>query len=260
MPTLSYSLYDCFTPDAFQGHVAAIVGVGQRPELSFAVKIALELCQTIACFVWHENGHIMVKSIAKDGSVWSINHGLLAVARHLLGANGACDLHTSGGVYHVMTSVNTVSITLPKVLLTDAEMPERLNQAFDIMPVSVRDMGKTCVIELRTVEDVRNLDPDINRIARLDYDRVVLTAEDDTVPFDYVCRYFSPKHCINENSGSLYIQTFLPLFWQERLNKGSFSFLQLSQHCAVGRVLVQANGIVVEASVRQTFSGVLKVL
>ena len=260
MLTLSYSLYDCFTPDAFQGHVAAIVEVSQKPELSFATKIALELCQTITCFVWHEDSCIWVMSIAKDGSVWSINHGLLAVARHFFGSKGAGDLHTYGGVYHSITNGNMVSITLPKVLLCDTEMPERLNQAFDIMPVSVRDMGKTCVVELRTVEDVLNLDPDINRIARLDYDRVVLTAEDDTVPFDYVCRYFSPKHYINENSGSLYIQTFLPLFWQERLNKDSFSFLQLSQRRAVGKVLIKENEIDIEAPVRHTFSGVLQVL
>jgi predicted PhzF superfamily epimerase YddE/YHI9 len=260
MATLNYSLYDCFTQEAFQGHVAAIVEVEQKPELSFAAKIAAELCQTITCFVWHEDDCIWVKSIAKDGSVWSINHGLLAVARHLLGPKGECDLHTYGGVYHSKANGNMITITLPKVLLNDAEMPDRLGQAFDIMPVSVRDMGKTCVVELRTVEDVLNLDPDINRISRLDYDRVVLTAEDDTVPFDYVCRYFSPKHYINENSGSLYIQTFLPMFWQERLGKDSFSFLQLSQRRAVGNVAIKDNEIEIEAPVKQTFSGMLQVL
>jgi len=260
MATLNYSLYDCFTQESFQGHVAAIIEVEQRPELSFAAKIAAELCQTITCFVWHEDACIWVKSISKDGSVWSINHGLLAVSRHFFGTKSEGDLHTYGGVYHIKTNGSTVNITLPQLELNDTEMPERLGQAFDIMPVSVNDMGKTCVVELRTVEDVLNLDPDMNRIARLDYDRVVLTAEDDTVPFDYVCRYFSPKHYINENSGSLYIQTFLPLFWRQRLNKNSFSFLQLSQRRAVGHVTIKENAVEIEAPVKHTFSGLLQVL
>jgi predicted PhzF superfamily epimerase YddE/YHI9 len=259
MLSLNYSLYDCFTAEAFQGHVAAVVDLSQKPEISFATKIATELCQTITCFVWKEDGKFWVKSIAKDGSIWSINHGLLAVARHSLGANGEADLHTYGGVYHAKTHGNKVIISLPKLLLENTEMPERLSQTFDIMPVSVCDAGKTCVVELRTVEDVFNLDPDINGIARLDYNRVILTAEDDTVPFDYVCRCFSPKQYINENNGSLYIQTFLPLFWQERLGKDSFSFLQMSQRRAMGKAVVKDSEIEIEASVKQTFSGCLKV-
>jgi predicted PhzF superfamily epimerase YddE/YHI9 len=259
MLALKYSLYDCFTCEAFQGHVAAVVDIFEKPETSFAAKIAAEICQTITCFVWRENDSVWVKSIAKDGSVWSINHGLLAVARHIFGSRNDGVLHTFGEIYQVKTRGNLATINLPKMHLEETEMPERLSQAFDVMPVSVRDMGKTCVVELRTVEDVLNLDPDISRIARLDYNRVVLTAEDDTVPFDYVCRCFSPKQYINENSGSLYIQTFLPLFWQERLGKDKFSFLQLSQRRAMGAVVIKDATIEIEASVKLTFNGVLKV-
>ena len=255
MSTLSYSLYDCFARENFQGHVAAIVEVDKDPELSFATKIALELCQTVTCFAWIENGCLWVKSIAKNGSVWSINHGLLAVARHF-----SCDkIHTLDGVYGAEVNNDNVIITLPNIPLTDTEMPERLNQAFDIMPISVSDVGKTCVVELRSVEDLVNLELDINRVAKLDYDGLVLTAEDDGVSFDYVCRYFSPKHYINENSGSLYIQAFLPLFWQERLNKNSLSFLHHSQRRSVGRSYVREYQVDVEAMVKHTFRGVLKV-
>lgn len=259
MLSLSYSLYDCFATEAFQGHVAAIVDVSQKPEVSFAARVATELCQTITCFVWKEDNCIWVKSIAKDGSLWSINHGLLAVAKHFLGDDAVDDLHTYGGVYRARAKGNTVAITLPTMQLEDAEMPERLGQALDVMPISVRDLKNTCVVELRTVEEVSNLEPDMNRISKLDYNRVVLTAEDDTVPFDYVCRCFSPKQFINENNGSLYIQTFLPLFWQERLNKDRFSFLQLSQRCAAGRVIIKNNEVEIEAAVKKVFSGTLKV-
>lgn len=259
MLALNYSLYDCFAQMPFQGHTAAVIDLDQKLDHGLAVKIARELCQTVTCFVWNDSGHTWVKTIAKDGSDWPINHGLLGVARNCLGAQGNGVLDTAHGSFEVKTKGNTVTILLPKLKLDIAEMPERLTQAFDVMPVSVREVGKTCVVELRRVEEIINLETDFNRISKLDYDRVVLTAEDDTVPFDYVCRYFSPKHNINENNGSLYIQTFLAVFWQERLQKNNLSFLQLSPRRAIGKISISENLIEVEAPVCKTFEGVLKV-
>lgn len=257
---LNYSLYDCFAEEPFQGHVAAVVEVSKKLESNLAVKIASELCQTVTCFVWEENGQILVESLTKDGSIWSINHGLLGVAKHCSKNQDKYILRTASDIFEVKVMGDIVSIPISKQYLELTEMPERLNQAFDIIPVSVREIGKTCVVELRTVEEIINLDPDFSRIAKLDYDRVVLTAEGNADSFDYVYRYFSPKHYINENNGSLYVQVFLPLFWSERLKKDNFSFLQLSYRKAVGRVFINEQFIQVEAPVRKVFEGVLRVL
>lgn len=259
MLTMNYSLYDCFAEKPFQGHTAAVVEGVKEIEHELATKIAIELCQTVTCFVWEKSGQIFVKSLAKDGSVWSINHGLLGVAKHYKKKN-KCILYAENDSFEVEVKKNLVSISVPKHYLEFTEMPERLNQAFDIMPVSVREMGKTCVVELRTVEEVINLDADFNRLSKLDYDRVVLTAEDNATPFDYVYRYFSPKHYIDENNGSLYVQTFLPLFWNERLKKNKFSFLQFSPRRAVGNINIEADSVRVEAPVKKIFEGVLKIL
>ncbi len=258
MLTLNYCIYDCFAEVPFQGHAAAIVDVPKKLDYELATKIAIELCQTVTCFVWKENGKTWVETITKDGSVWPINHGLLGVAKHFSGPQDV--LHTASGSFEVEIKKDTVMVVVPKLCLEITEMPERLNQAFDIMPISVREMGKTCVVELRTVEELIGLETDFNRIAKLDYDRIVLTAEDATVPFDYVYRYFSPKHNINENNGSLYIQTFLPLFWADRLKKEQFSFLQLSERRAVGKATICESFVRVEAPVRKIFEGALKVL
>ncbi len=258
MLTLNYCIYDCFAEVPFQGHAAAIVDVPKKLDHELATKVAVELCQTVTCFVWEENGKIWVETLTKDSSVWPINHGLLGVAKHSIVTQGI--LHTTGGSFEVQTKKDVVIVSVPKLCLETTEMPERLNQAFDIMPVSVREMGKTCVVELRTVEELISLETDFNRIAKLDYDRIVLTAEDATVPFDYVYRYFSPKHNINENNGSLYVQTFLPLFWAERLKKEHFSFLQLSERRSVGKATICENFVQVEAPVKKVFEGALKVL
>lgn len=259
MLALNYCLYDSFAEGPFQGHPAAVVQVSKKLEQSMAIKIAVELCQTVTCFVWEEDQKIWVESFAKDGSIWPINHGLLGVAKHYAKQKKSI-LHTLDHVFDVDVIGDSVSISVPKRYLDMTEMPERLNQAFDVMPVSVRELGKTCVVELRTVEEVVKLEVDFNRIAKLDYERVVLTAEDDTISCDYVYRYFSPKHYVNENNGSLFVQTFLPLFWADRLKKDNLSFLQVSPRKAAGNVRIEKDFVRVTAPVKKIFEGVLKVL
>lgn len=260
MPALKYSLYDCFADVAFQGHTVAVVEVAKKLDHQIAIKVSSELCQNVTCFVWEDHGEIWVEALAKDGSIWPINHGLLGIAKQFFEKDGKGLVHTSVSSFKVKVKPGGVTIILPKLSLAETDIPERLNQAFDITPISVRETGKTCIVELRTVDDLIRIDPDYNRISKLDYDRVVLTAEDDTLPYDYVCRYFSPKHSIDENNGSLYIQTFLPLFWQERLRKDTFKFLQLSSTKAVGNVAIKGDSIYVEAPVHKTFEGELKIL
>jgi len=256
--SIKYSLYDCFADRSFAGHTAAIVEVPQKPEYELAKKVSVELCQTITCFVWREKNRIQVESLAKDGAVWLVNHGLLGVAKHFVKEQDV--LYSAEAKFEVRVSGDSVSIAIPRQELNLMEMPERLNQAFDVVPVSVREIGATCLVELRTVKEVIDLEIDFNRISKLDYDRIVITAEDDTVSFDYVYRYFSPKHSVNENNGSLYVQTFLPIFWQERLGKNDFSFWQPSVRKSSGYVSVEKNCIRLEAPVRKIFDGTLKVL
>lgn len=258
MLSLNYSLYDCFAEKPFAGHSAAVVEVSKKLESELAKKIAIELCQTATCFVWREKNQLWVESLIKDGESWSINHGLLGVAKHFVKTQEV--LHAEDISFDVSVAGDNVSIAVPKYDLALMEMPERLNQAFDVMPVSVREIEKTCVVELRTAKEITELDVDFNRISKLEYDRVVITAEDETGSVDYVYRYFSPKNHVNENSGSLYVQTFLPLFWSERLKKNHFSFLQASARMAVGKAKIEDKCIRIETPVKRIFDGVLKVL
>jgi predicted PhzF superfamily epimerase YddE/YHI9 len=258
---LNYWLYDSFTDVPFEGHVAAIVEVDGFLEKEKALKVVRELCQTVTCFFYKKDDNVFVQSYSSDYSLWPINHGLIAVAHHCFKEKGEGFLVTDICSLKVVVADNKVSIYLPKEQNMTTQIPDRLNQAFDIMPVSVREFGKTCIVELRTAEEVAELKPDFNRIAKMDhYDRIVITAEDSSSECDYVCRYFAPKHGINENYASLYIQTFLPIFWQENLQKDEMSFEQLSSRKGYGKAQVLNDYVVVTASACEVFKGGLSIL
>lgn len=258
MTALNYSIYDCFAEKTFAGHAAAVVTLPQKIDHALSRKVAAELCQTITCFVWKEKDQIWVESFAKDGELWPINHGLLGVVKHFVDNKNI--LNSAEESFAVKVVKDKVTISVPKRNLALMETPERLNQAFDMIPVSVREIQKTCIIELRTAKEIFDLEVDFSRMSKLNYDQIVFTAEDNVSSFDYVYRYFSPKHYINENSGSLFVQTFLPLFWGERLRKDSLTFMQSSSRRAVGSVNIEENCIRIEASVKRTFDGVLKII
>lgn len=254
----NYWLYDSFANSSFQGHSCAIVEVDKLLDRDLSVKIAKELCQKVTCFFYKKDHDVIVESISFDKSLWPINHGLLAVAKHCFKENESGIIHT--GIYPVNASVNNslVSLVLKKAENTSTTTPDRLNQYFDVAPISIREMGKTCIIELRTAEDVISFQPDFNRISKMEhYDRIVITAEDESSLYDYVCRYFSPRHGINENDASLYIQTFMPFFWQERLGKSEMSFMQLSNRRGTAKVEIQDKDVTITAPATLTFRGEL---
>lgn len=258
---INYWLYDSFTDVPFKGHACAIVEVESFLDKELALKVVRELCQKVTSFFYKKDDKVFVQSFSSDHNLWPVNHALLAVAQHCFKEKPEGLIVTDAGDLKVTLNDNAVSIHLPKEQNIVASIPDRLNQAFDIMPVSVREFGKTCIVELRTAAEVAELKPDFNRIAKIDdYDRVVITAEDFESPYDYVCRYFAPKHGINENDASLYIQTFLPIFWQENLQKDEMSFMQLSTRTGIGKVKVLADSVLVTASVCPVFAGKLSIL
>lgn len=256
MRSVNYWLYDSFTNVPFKGHACAVVEVEEFLDKELALKIVRELCQKVTSFFYKKDGKVFVQSFASDHSLWPVNHALLAVAQHCFKGEEGGIIVTDAGSLQVTLSKDMVSIYLPKEKNITTQTPDRLNQAFDIVPVSVREFGKTCIVELRTAEEVAELKPDFNRIAKMDYyDRIVITAEDAESPHDYVCRYFAPKHGINENDASLYIQMFLPIFWQENLQKDKMSFIQLSKRTGIGKVKVLEDLVVVTASACLVFAG-----
>ncbi len=238
MASLRYRIYDCMTDYIFGGSSAALIDLdeyGQDLNDDLRVKITDELKQPITCFYKaadNEKSVFDVQSFNAKSEVWLINHGLIAVAKNLPKTTSVLKLQDMEA--KVTFDNDAPTIFLPRLSIQPTAVPDRLSQAINATPVSVHSYGKTFIIEMRSAEEVRALQPNVAKLLNLPYERIAVTAEADDGKNDYVCRYFMPKHARDESNGSLYLQTMLAPFWAEQFQKTTLNFCQLSERKSFG--------------------------
>ncbi len=88
--------------------------------------------------------------------------------------------------------------------------------------------GKTdYMVVIENEKSLRNLQPDLNEIAKLNGRGLIVTAKGDTV--DFVSRFFAPQSGIIEDPVTGSAHTSLIPFWSERLGKTKMIAHQLSK-------------------------------
>ncbi|HJV77900.1 MAG TPA: PhzF family phenazine biosynthesis protein, partial [Paludibacter sp.] len=103
----------------------------------------------------------------------------------------------------------------------------QINKCLGFQPVEVYK-GKTDYIAVVEREElVRNLEPNLNEIAKLQARGLIVTSRGDSV--DFVSRFFAPQSGIDEDpvTGSAYT-SLIPL-WSEKLGKREMNAKQLSK-------------------------------
>jgi predicted PhzF superfamily epimerase YddE/YHI9 len=80
---------------------------------------------------------------------------------------------------------------------------------------------------LRSQEEVRSLEPDMNAVAELPYDEVIITAKGDDC--DFASRMFAPRIGIPEDPVTGAIHCSLIPYWAKELGKNELFARQVSE-------------------------------
>ena len=105
-----------------------------------------------------------------------------------------------------------------------------LAQALGIVPLDVAADAFNYMALLKSAQDVRDLEPDMAAIARLNRDGVIVTAAGDgDGDFDFVSRYFAPAKGVPEDPVTGGAHCALTPYWAKRLNKTEFRAAQVSR-------------------------------
>jgi predicted PhzF superfamily epimerase YddE/YHI9 len=76
-------------------------------------------------------------------------------------------------------------------------------------------------------QQVKNLKPNFEELAKLEARGLIVTAKGDTV--DFVSRFFAPQVGVNEDPVTGSAHTTLTPFWAEQLGKNALTAIQLSE-------------------------------
>ena len=229
---MDISLYhvDAFTSRVFSGNPAAVCPLAEWLDDALLQTIAAENNLSETAFIVPVGEDYEIRWFTPVREVDLCGHATLAAAhalfRHLQPGRSRVTFLSESGPLAVAERDGLLAMDFPaRPAEPLAEIPLALVQGLRAEPEAVfaaRDLMAVYPDE----ETIRTLEPDMERLARLDCLGVIATAPGCEV--DFVSRFFAPRAGLPEDpvTGSAHC-TLVP-YWAERLGKSELTARQLS--------------------------------
>lgn len=258
---MQYSIIDTFTDKIFHGNPAAVFHIDKFLDDKIMALIAKEINLTNVVFLQQNNeNRFDYHCFSPNQKIIEPSHGLLAAAHYLRKYNNVKNSATLLSKNHEISvswesKDNNITLHLPSCKSEPIKVPDRLAQALNKIPVvSVHQAGSDCLVELYHQDDILNLQPDFNRLKKLDFNGIIVTSEEDG-NYDFVYRYFSTAlSAANEDPVNIAALCQLVPFWYNRLNKNNFNILQMSQRQGKMSVKYDGSSIFLTSKTIESFS------
>jgi predicted PhzF superfamily epimerase YddE/YHI9 len=240
---------DAFTDEPFRGNPAAVCLLDETLPDARMHEIAAELNLSETAFVVRRGDGYDLRWFTPAVEVELCGHATVA-STHVLVETGrvapgepAC-FETRWRGQLVGTAVgNMIELDLPAAASTIVAAPPGLADALGAEPVMVGVNDLHHVVELADAAGVRGLAPDMAALATVEgVSAVVVTAAADETGFDFVSRYFAPRHGIDEDPVTGSAHTSLGPWWAARLGRTDVIGRQVSARTGIVRVRVDQPG------------------
>lgn len=235
---------DVFTTEAFRGNPAAVCLLDVDIDDASMQAIATEMNLSETAFVVARGDGFGLRWFTPTLEARLCGHATLAAARALwetgrLALDAPAHFHTRWKGELVATRAgDTIAVDFPAAPTTRVDAPDGLAEALGVTPVAVGVNDLHHVVEVADEATVRRLVPDPDALARVDVEAVTVTAASDEPEFDFVSRYFAPRHGIVEDPVTGSAHTSLGPWWAAKLAKTDLVGRQVSAREGIVRVTV----------------------
>jgi PhzF family phenazine biosynthesis protein len=257
---------DAFTDRPFTGNPAAVVVLDESPAEDWMVALARETGVSDTAFVIQDvsaDADFHLRWFTPRMEVELCGHATLAAAHCLLedGVTAPIRFATRSGVLTVTRDGDgSLVMDFPAWPPVQIDAPPGLVEALGV-PVAWTGKSDNNFFLLALLVDeaaVRELSPDIAKLARLDAGAVIVTAAANAgQAFDFVSRVFAPKAGINEDPVTGSSHTVLAPFWADRLRRTSLVGFQASTRSGLVRVQVKGDRVAIAGRAVTVVEGVL---
>ena len=243
---------DAFTSRLFGGNPAAVVVLDDWLPDDVLAAIAAENNLAETAFVIPRADSMPLRWFTPKVEVDLCGHATLAAAdvlfRHRFTAHQRLSFETRSGKLTVTRKGDLLSMDFPSRPGKPIAVHDELASALGRRPREAY-MARDLMAVYETESDVREVEPDLQRIWAIDAFAIIVTAPG--VEVDFVSRFFSPRAGIPEDpvTGSAHC-TLIP-YWAQRLGKTQLTARQLSHrggelYCALRGDRVDIAGRTVE--------------
>ena len=227
---------DAFVTDGvFSGNPAAVCPLREWLPDRVMQQIATENNLSETAFFVGGNGVYRIRWMTPASEIDLCGHATLASA-HVVFTKlepGRKDVRfdSQSGPLHVRADGDVLVLDFPARPphpFDDAGVTVPLAEALGAKPREVM-ISRDLVAIFESADEVRNLKPDMTRLAAIDTHGVIVTARGDEPGVDFVSRFFTPQQGVPEDpvTGSAHC-TLIPL-WAGRLGKHELRARQLSR-------------------------------
>lgn len=219
-------MVDAFADRPFTGNPAAVCLLEVAGDAAWMQRVAGEMNQAETAFVVpRADGGYDLRWFTPTVEVDLCGHATLASA-HALWETGRL-LSTAAARFHTRSGWLTCHCDQARIVMDFPAQPARaaVPPAEDLADILGARLvwsgsnGSDWLIELDDAASVRELAPDLVRLAEIPTRGVIVTAASDDPAFDFVSRFFAPASGIDEDPVTGSAHTCLGPFWGKRLGK-----------------------------------------
>lgn len=232
---------DSFTNQRFFGNPAGVCVLDAPQPEEWMQNIAMEMSLSETAFVVREEGKFHIRWFTPTCEVDLCGHATLAAAHIIFGQDSnqhKLEFRSKSGPLMAIKEGEWITLDFPANPPTPCEDTIPFKDILNTTPVAVLRNSFAYVVELTDAQSVRQLMPDMSRIAKLDAEGLLVTAKGDQ-KFDFVSRCFFPKLGIPEDPVTGAAHCALGPYWAGRLHQNSFLAQQASARS--GELKVELN-------------------
>jgi PhzF family phenazine biosynthesis protein len=230
---MKFKIYqiDAFTDAIFGGNPAAVCPLENWLPDDVLQKIAMEnnLAET-AYYVKREKDY-EIRWFTPAVEVDLCGHATLATAYVLYNyeqhVSPEIIFHSRrSGKLTVNKQGDLLTLNFPTDKFEKVSITPDLQKGFDRQPVEIIKGKTDYMFVFKTEEEIQNLKPNLQELAKWDVRGVIATAKGEKS--DFVSRFFAPQSGIDEDPVTGSAHTTLTPYWAGQLNKKELSAVQLS--------------------------------
>jgi PhzF family phenazine biosynthesis protein len=234
---------DAFTDRPFAGNPAGVcvLDAGPWPDEEWMRQVAAEMNHAETAFTKpDDDGTWALRWFTPVAEADLCGHATLATT-HALHSDGLVDSEVrftsrSGLLIAEIAADGTITLDFPAAIVTEASVPEGLEKALGVTPISTHSTGalRDLLVVLPDEQAVRAVAPDLTAIAGINQREnirgivVTAAAAEAGSGYDFVSRFFSPNDGIPEDPVTGSAHTALAPFWADRLGRTDLAGWQAS--------------------------------
>jgi predicted PhzF superfamily epimerase YddE/YHI9 len=255
--TLPLFVVDAFTDRPFAGNPAAVCLLNGPHEDGWLAQVAREMNLSETAFLQPEGDGFRLRWFTPAAEVDLCGHATLASAHVLwelrvVQPGEPARFHTRSGLLTAERGGAGIRLDFPARPADACAPPAGLLEALRTEARFVGRNNLDYLVEVASEAAVRDLRPDLGRLAGVPCRGVIVTAAAATPGFDFVSRFFAPAVGVPEDPVTGSAHCCLAPFWGERLGKEQMRGLQVSARGGVvgvrragERVLLEGQAVTV---------------